>query len=92
MKRWLLAILIAANLFVVVGTNYLAIRDEGKVTAPEDEVLGGRSGFWTSRRPSEGGPYRWRLLGLGFVIASVTGYVLVRVVRSAARSRDASRS
>jgi hypothetical protein len=42
------------------------------------------SGFWTSNRPAVDGAYRWRLLGLGVVIAAVTGYGMLRLGWSAA--------
>jgi hypothetical protein len=54
------------------------------------EVLQHRpSGFWTSNRPAVGGAYRWRLLGLGVVIAAVTGYGMLRLVRRANAERIA---
>ena len=54
------------------------------------EVLRERpSGFWTSNRPAEGGAYKWRLLGIGVVLAGVTGIVLLRVMRAARESREA---
>jgi hypothetical protein len=52
------------------------------------EVLTERpSGFWTSNRPAVGGAYRWRLLGLGVVIAAVTGYGMLRLIRRANAAR-----
>jgi len=52
------------------------------------EILTERpSGFWTSNRPAVGGAYRWRLLGLGVVIAAVTGYGMLRLVRRASAER-----
>jgi hypothetical protein len=45
------------------------------------------SGFWTPNRPAEGGAYRWRLLGIGFVILVITGYGMLRLVRRASRDR-----
>ncbi|HMG57626.1 MAG TPA: hypothetical protein VK601_29200 [Kofleriaceae bacterium] len=52
------------------------------------EVLSERpSGFWTSNRPAVGGAYRWRLLGLGVVIAALTGYGMLRLVRRASAER-----
>jgi hypothetical protein len=47
------------------------------------------SGFWTSNRPAVGGAYRWRLLGIGVVIAAVTGYGMLRLVRRANVERAA---
>ena len=55
------------------------------------EILSNRpSGFWTSNAPAVGGAYRWRLLGLGVVIAAVTGYGIVRLIRSAKADRRSS--
>ena len=52
------------------------------------EILTERpSGFWTSNRPAVGGAYRWRLLGIGVVIAAVTGYGMLRLVRRANAER-----
>lgn len=56
------------------------------------EVLSARpSGFWTSNRPAEGGAYRWRLLGIGVVIAAVTGYGMLRLIKRANAERAARR-
>jgi len=53
------------------------------------EILSQRpSGFWTSNRPAVGGAYRWRLLALGVVIAGVTGYAIVRMIRRANAERQ----
>lgn len=49
------------------------------------------SGFWTSNRPAVGGAYRWRLLGIGVVIAAITGYGMLRLVRRANAERAARR-
>ena len=49
------------------------------------------SGFWTSNRPAVGGAYRWRLLGLGVVIAALTGYGMLRLVKRANAERAARR-
>ncbi len=45
------------------------------------------SGFWTSNRPAVGGAYRWRLLGIGVVIAGITGYFTMRAIRRAGEER-----
>ena len=56
------------------------------------EILSARpSGFWTSNRPAVGGAYRWRLLGIGVVIAAVTGYGMLRLVKRANAERAARR-
>lgn len=52
------------------------------------EVIHARpSGFWTSNRPAVGGAYRWRLLGIGVVIAALTGYAMLRLVKRANAQR-----
>jgi hypothetical protein len=56
------------------------------------EILSERpSGFWTSNRPAVGGAYRWRLLGIGVVIAALTGYGMLRLVRRANAERASRR-
>ena len=56
------------------------------------EILSARpSGFWTSNRPAVGGAYRWRLLGLGVVIAAITGYGMLRLVKRASAERASRR-
>lgn len=45
------------------------------------------SGFWTSTRPAVGGAYRWRLLGIGVVLATLSGYGMLRLVRRANAQR-----
>ncbi len=62
----------------------MASADDATPQPPrQHEVLTHRpSGFWTSNRPAVGGAYRWRLLGLGVVIAALTGVLMVRVVRN----------
>ena len=47
----------------------------------EEVEEGGRSGFWTSRRPAKGGAYRYRLMGIGVVILLVTGYGTLRLIK-----------
>jgi len=50
--------------------------------AHQEEVEeGGRSGFWTSRRPAKGGAYRYRLMGIGVVILLITGYGTLRLIK-----------
>ena len=56
------------------------------------EVLTARpSGFWTSNRPAVGGAYRWRLLGIGVVIAALTGYGMLRLITRANAERAGRR-
>jgi hypothetical protein len=56
------------------------------------EILSTRpSGFWTSNRPATHGAYRWRLLGLGVVIAVGTGYAMLRLLKRASAERATRR-
>src|SRR5215203_2173324 len=79
-----------------LGLGLPAASAEPPATERKVEVLTHRpSGFWTSNRPAVGGAYRWRLLGIGIVLASATGFVMWRLVRRANAerlSRDRSRS
>ena len=70
-------------LAILLGCSALAYaQGDPQPQRREREVLRERpSGFWTSNRPATHGAYRWRLLGLGVLIAGITGYVMVRVVR-----------
>ena len=48
------------------------------------EILSERpSGFWTSNRPAVGGAYKYRLLGIGIVVAGITGYLMIRLIKNA---------
>jgi hypothetical protein len=49
------------------------------------------SGFWTSNRPAVGGAYRYRLMGLGVVLAAIMGLVIVRVIKRANADRTQMR-
>jgi hypothetical protein len=49
------------------------------------------SGFWTSNRPAEHGSYRWRLLGVGVVLAGLTGYMMMRMIKRANADRATRR-
>lgn len=46
------------------------------------------SGFW-GRGERGPGAYRWKLLGIGVVIAGMTGYLMLRLVRRANADRNA---
>ncbi len=45
------------------------------------------SGFWGTTERAKGGAYRWKLLGIGVVLAVVTGAVMLRLVRRANSQR-----
>jgi hypothetical protein len=47
----------------------------------------GRSGFWTSPHPAKGGAYRWRLLGIGVVLAAGAGLLMWKLTRRANAER-----
>lgn len=52
------------------------------------EILTHRpSGFWTSNRPATGGAYRWRMLGIGVVLAAGSGLLMWRLTRRANAER-----
>jgi hypothetical protein len=57
-----------------------------------DEAVRGRSGFWTSSKPAEGGAYRWRLLGIGVGLIGITGFVMMRMVKKANADREKRQS
>jgi hypothetical protein len=46
-----------------------------------EQTRTGRSGFWTSPYPAQHGAYRYRLLLLGIVIASIMGFTAWRLVK-----------
>lgn len=72
---------------LALGSAPVAARAEPPRT---HEILQARpSGFWTSNRPAVGGAYRYRLLGLGAVIALVSGGVMWRLVKRASAERIA---
>jgi hypothetical protein len=73
-----------------LGLGPRAAFAEPQVTERKVEVLTHRpSGFWTSNRPAVGGAYRWRLLGIGVVLAAGAGYMMWRLTRRANAERIA---
>jgi hypothetical protein len=76
-------------LALALGIAWLAAPASAGAEPPNThEILSNRpSGFWTSNRPAVGGAYRWRLLGIGVVIAAITGYGMLRLVRRANAER-----
>jgi len=76
-RRLLLAITLA-----------LAALTSAACEEPKDQDgMGGRSGFWTSREPAKGGRYRWRLLGVGAGLAVLSGAGMLALVRRANAER-----
>lgn len=74
---------------LVLGVGLAVIAPGASAEPPTThEVLSERpSGFWTSNRPAQGGAYRYRLLGLGVLIASITGFFTWRLIRNASGPR-----
>ena len=58
------------------------------LAAPAQQEDGGRSGFWTSRRPAKGGAYRYRLMGIGLVLVTATGFIMLHLIKKAKAERD----
>ncbi|HEU0032418.1 MAG TPA: hypothetical protein VFQ53_17420 [Kofleriaceae bacterium] len=86
MRSFVAALGIAFCLFVG-GT---AAADDPTPQPPQrqHEILTSRpSGFWTSNRPAVGGAYRWRMLGIGVVLAVGTGVAMWRLVKRANAER-----
>jgi hypothetical protein len=78
---------------IALGLALAAVAPSAQAEPPTThEILSERpSGFWTSNRPAVGGAYRWRLLGLGVIIAGITGYGMLRLVRRASAERASRR-
>ena len=82
MRRFVLAVLAGVALAVVAPAVASA---EPPHT---HEILNERpSGFWTSNRPAVGGAYRYRLLGIGVVIAAGMGFLTYRLLKRASAAR-----
>ena len=77
MRSWLCALGVAVIVAVAAPAAF--------ADPPEThEYLVNRpSGFWTSNRPAVGGAYRYRLLGIGVVVASGMGILMWRLVKRA---------
>lgn len=92
MRRLVLAIVLASAAAPAAADPTPAPMTERKVDP--SEYANRPSGFWGSTRKSEGGAYRYRLLGIGIVLATITGLLMLRAVKRAnaeraIRSRDA---
>lgn len=74
-------------LAILLAWGALARAEEPRPPRKHEILRERPSGFWTSNRPAVNGAYRWRLLGIGVVIAGVMGIVVLRVMRSARESR-----
>jgi hypothetical protein len=92
MRRLILVAIIALGLGGGLrAASATAVPDPAEPPPPPPrkvEVLTHRpSGFWTSNRPATGGAYRWRLLGIGVVLASGAGLLMWRLTRRANAER-----
>jgi hypothetical protein len=84
MRRLVLAMIVALG----IGSGLGIAAAEPEMTQRKVEVLQHRpSGFWTSNRPATGGAYRWRLLGIGVVLAASAGLLMWRLTRRANAER-----
>lgn len=87
MRGLCVAILIALGITVTAPSIAQAQGAGYQIHTSEDEQ-GGRSGFWTSRKPASGGAYRWRLLGIGIGLLALTGGGMLLLVHRAKKHRD----
>ncbi len=90
MRRLVLVAIVALGCGLGLGLGPGTAAAEPPTTTRKVEVLQHRpSGFWTSNRPATGGAYRWRLLGIGVVLASGAGLLMWRLTRRANAERVA---
>lgn len=90
MRRLVLVAIVALGCGLGLGLGSGPAAAEPPMTTRKVEVLQHRpSGFWTSNRPATGGAYRWRLLGIGVVLASGAGLLMWRLTRRANAERVA---
>jgi len=88
MRRLVLVAIVALGVGLGAGGGIAAAEPE--MTQRKVEVLTHRpSGFWTSNRPATGGAYRWRLLGIGVVLAAGAGLLMWKLTRRANAERMA---
>ena len=84
MRRLVLVAIVGLGLSFGLG----AASAQPEPTPRKVEVLQHRpSGFWTSNRPATGGAYRWRLLGIGVVLAAGAGLLMWKLTRRANAER-----
>jgi hypothetical protein len=76
-------------LLFALGLAAPALRAEPPKPHTHEIIYTRPSGFWTSNAPAVNGAYRWRLLGIGVVIAAITGYGMLRLVKRANADREA---
>lgn len=88
MRRLALSAAIALGLMLGLGGGFAPAAAEPPMVERKVEILRERpSGFWTSTRPATGGAYRWRLLGIGVVLAAGSGLLMWKLTRKANADR-----
>ena len=88
LRRAALALLFAVGLAMIAGIGSAAAAQPPTTSRPVEILRHKPSGFWTSNRPAQGGAYRWRLLGIGVVLASGFGVLMWRLTRRANAARE----
>jgi hypothetical protein len=73
--------LVIAATLATAGMSAVAAADDAPAGQPEE--FHGRSSFWGNDRPAVNGAYRYRLLGIGVVLAGLSGLGMLRLVRRA---------
>lgn len=66
----------------VVALAAPAFAEPPTVERPHEILSDRPSGFWTSNRPAIGGAYKYRLLGIGVVVSSLSGFFMVRLIKN----------
>jgi hypothetical protein len=90
MRRLALSAAIALGLMLGLGAGIggaPAAADPPMVERKVEILKERPSGFWTSNRPAVGGAYRWRLLGIGVVLAAGAGLLMWKLTRKANAER-----
>ncbi len=72
----------------VVALAAPALAEPPTVERPHEILSDRPSGFWTSNRPAIGGAYKYRLLAIGIVVASLSGFFMVRLIKNAKGPRQ----
>ncbi len=89
MKRLVLTLACAVLLGLAVGAPDVAFADEPAGYQMGHGMARPSSGFWGTGQQRGPGAYRWKLLGIGVVIAAGVGFSLWRLVRRVNAERDA---
>jgi hypothetical protein len=88
MRRLALSAAIALGLMLGLGGAAAPAAADPPMVERKVEILKERpSGFWTSNRPATGGAYRYRLLGIGVLLAAGAGLLMWKLTRKANAER-----